>query len=92
MKKQIQLFYIRLFERISNFLINSDHKNPQSSYAILAPQREGKFVDAKQATAAVVQTIQLDENDFRLGNTKARYQSNTKFIQFQSPLKYQLCS
>lgn len=42
---------------------------------ILAPQREGKFVDAKQTTAAVLQTIQLDENDYRLGHTKARISS-----------------
>uniref|UniRef100_A0A6G1S6V3 Myosin heavy chain, muscle n=1 Tax=Aceria tosichella TaxID=561515 RepID=A0A6G1S6V3_9ACAR len=39
-------------------------------YTILAPQRDGKFVDAKQSTAFVLTTIQLDENDYRLGHTK----------------------
>lgn len=41
----------------------------------MAPVREGKFVDAKQTTAAVLQAIQLDENDYRLGHTKARFNS-----------------
>lgn len=50
-----------------------------NSYTILAPQREGKFVDAKQSTAAVLTTIQLDENDYRLGHTKARKSSNPIF-------------
>lgn len=49
------------------------------SYTILAPQREGKFVDAKQSTAAVLTTIQLDENDYRLGHTKARKSSNPTY-------------
>lgn len=49
------------------------------SYAILAPQSEGKFVDAKQSTAAVLTTIQLDENDYRIGHTKARQCSNPTF-------------
>lgn len=55
------------------------------SYTILAPQREGKFVDAKQSTAAVLTTIQLDENDYRLGHTKARKIPIQHFTQIHSP-------
>lgn len=55
------------------------------SYTILAPQREGKFVDAKQSTAAVLTTIQLDENDYRLGHTKARKIPIQHFAQIHSP-------
>lgn len=43
------------------------------SYTILAPTVIPKgFVDAKVATEKVVGAIQLDENDFKFGHTKAR--------------------
>lgn len=48
--------------------------NKHTSYTILAPTAVPKgFVDAKVAAEKVLTAIQLDDNDFRYGHTKARF-------------------
>jgi hypothetical protein len=50
-------------------------------YTILAPTILPKgFVDAKIATEKLIKEINLDENEFRFGNTKVTIFNNVYFI------------